>query len=596
MKKVLYTMLAALLFLQSCSGFLDEKPTTSLSEVDVYNSEQALETNINGCWLTMNNVSLWKGTMYEYFQSGSGLIVWGGERATDEWLDGMYFTKYSTSLTGNKNLWIAVWLGINRCNRLLDNLPGSPVDEGFKKEIAGEARLLRAHFYFTAARIWGDVPILESSPDEQSELYNRRQDFWKVYKLVLDDLDFAWQNMRDPARAEEVAPGKNRPNKWAALALKASVYLTIGSLLSAPDDNFWDSSRRTPDFSACGISNAADAFTLAYNTAEQVIAEGPYRLAPDYRLLFRWTEPGDWFLDESILKITSSNKSGQNYCAVHMLPAYPEGTANKVTGNTNAGRVRPSRFAVENFIKYSGGRKGTSGTYNTKIYCKTADPRYAATFFDSYVNQSTNKKVTAYPNDDKITSASDAYIKKYLDPTYDVTSGRGDFYLLRFAEMYLISAEAAASLSAGPGDAWWDAAISRVNNLRARARASVDSGLAAAPADWTSATFANTTDLVNAIMWERLIEMTGEGHEWFDVHRRGATWLRDNIAAPANEFYLQNADMSTYVDYHYPGAGPRGYIFPTDITDLRKGLLAAYPESELRLNTSENRQNDFFWQ
>ena len=25
-------------------------------------------------------------------------------------------------------------------------------------------------------------------------------------------------------------------------------------------------------------------------------------------------------------------------------------------------------------------------------------------------------------------------------------------------------------------------------------------------------------------------------------------------------------------------------------------LLAAYPESELRLNTAENRQNDFFWQ
>ena len=97
-------------------------------------------------------------------------------------------------------------------------------------------------------------------------------------------------------------------------------------------------------------------------------------------------------------------------------------------------------------------------------------------------------------------------------------------------------------------------------------------------------------------MWERLIEMMGEGHEWFDVHRRGATWLRDNIAAPANEFYLQNADMTTYVESHYPGARPRRYIFPTEISDLRKGLLAAYPESELRLNTAENRQNDFFWQ
>ncbi len=40
----------------------------------------------------------------------------------------------------------------------------------------------------------------------------------------------------------------------------------------------------------------------------------------------------------------------------------------------------------------------------------------------------------------------------------------------------------------------------------------------------------------------------------------------------------------------------KGYIYHTDITDLSKGLLCAYPESELRLNTAESRQNDFFWQ
>ena len=161
MKKYLPLILLALV---SCKGFLEEVPTTSLSEKDVYDSPQALEANINGCYLTLNNSSLWKGTMYEYFQTGSGLISWGGNRTTDEWLDGMYFTKYSTDIIGNKNVWTAVWLGINRCNRLIDNLPDSPVYEGFKTEIEAEARLIRAHFYFTAVRIWGDVPILTSSP------------------------------------------------------------------------------------------------------------------------------------------------------------------------------------------------------------------------------------------------------------------------------------------------------------------------------------------------------------------------------------------------------------------------------------------------
>ena len=593
MKKYLPLILLALV---SCKGFLEEVPTTSLSEKDVYDSPQALEANINGCYLTLNNSSLWKGTMYEYFQTGSGLIIWGGNRTTDEWLDGMYFTKYSTDIIGNKNVWTAVWLGINRCNRLIDNLPDSSVDEGFKKEIEAEARLIRAHFYFTAVRIWGDVPLLTSSPDEASKLYNPRKPFPDVYAQVLEDLTFAEEHMRGPERAEEAAPGKNRPNKWAATALKASVYLTIGSLLSSPDDNFWDTARRTPDFSASGISTAADAFTLAYDTAVDVIENGPYSLAPDYRTLFRWTEAGDWFLPESILKITSSNKAGQNYCSIYMLPAFPEGSSNYATTNSNAGRVRPSRFAIENILKYSGGKQGT-GAHNSSLYASTSDPRFAATFFVKYLNLNTNKQVTAYPSDDKVTASSDSFIKKYLDPTYDVTSGKADFYLMRLAEVYLIAAEAAASLSAGPGDNWWNLAIANVNVLRNRARHSVAAGVASVPADWKSTDFASADELVNAIMWERVIELMGEGHEWFDTHRRGATWLRDHIAAPANEFYMGHLpDFNAYLNYHFPGAIGKGCVFPTDITDLRKGLLSAYPESELRLNTAESRQNDFFWQ
>ena len=439
-----------LLVLSSCKGFLEETPTTSLSEDSVYDSPQALEANINGCYLSLNNISLWKGTMYEYF------------------LDGMYFTKYSTDLIGNKNLWNALWLGINRCNRLIDQLPESPVEDDFKREIEAEARFLRAFLYFTAVRIYGDIPILTSSPKTAEELHNVRKPFQDAYALVLQDLAFAEANMRSPERSEEVAPGKNRLNKWAATAVKSSVYLTIGSLLSAPEDNFWDTSKRVPDFSACNISSAADAFALAYDAATSVIIDGPYSLAEDYRTLFRWTEPGDWFLPESILKITSSNKAGQNYCSIHMLPPYPEGTANFATANSNAGR-------------------------------------------------------DAYPNDDRITASSDAFIRKYLDPTYDVTSGKADFYLMRLAEVYLIAAESAASLSAGPGDSWWEAAISNVNVLRDRARRSVLAGEASAPVDWKSSDFADSKALVNAIMWERVIELTGEGHEWFDTHRRGAT-------------------------------------------------------------------------
>ena len=101
------------------------------------------------------------------------------------------------------------------------------------------------------------------------------------------------------------------------------------------------------------------------------------------------------------MKITASNKAGQSYCAVHMLPPFPEGTANVATTNSNAGRVRPCRFALENIIKHSGGQKGTE-SHNSNLYTTTADPRFAATFFVKYLNQNTNKTVTTYPNNSNV--------------------------------------------------------------------------------------------------------------------------------------------------------------------------------------------------
>lgn len=613
MKRFISTIFSVLLVC-SCSGFLDEEMTTSLSEDEIYDTEHALECNINGCYLSLHGTALWKGgTFHEYIGSASAMFLWGGDRTSDEWLDAMYLTKYSTSNAGNKNVWTQIWAGINRCNRLMDNLPSSPVDEGYKTEIEAEAKFLRAIFYFTAVRLWGDVPIIRHSPETPSELYNPREAWYKVYRFILEDLAFAEENMRDPARVQAVTPMDNRPSKWAATSFKASVYLTIGSLLRSPEDNFWDSTKdaqliaagldpRSPDFSAVGIETADDAFRLSLDAATKVMQEGPYSLVPDYRILFRWTEPGDWFLPEDILVLTSTNTAGMNHNSVYMLPPFPPGTANVSTPNTNAGRVRPSRFMIDNFIRAGGGRKGNQGTYNKYVYCSTTDPRYDATFIVSYVRQDTGKSASYYPTDAKIPTTSSPFIRKYLDPTYDVSNGNSDFYLMRYAEIYLIAAEASAELSSGKGDEDWNRALKLLNDLRFRARKSVDVGEAICPPDFVDDDFKTKEELVNSIMWERICEMVGEGHEFFDTHRRGAKWLLDNIAAPANEFYFINrgtADPEVncqYVEYFYKGALDRGYVFPRTVDELRKSLLLSYPESELRLNSRATAQNDFYWQ
>ena len=595
----------------SCSKFLEEKSTTYYDEETVFSTPEALESQLFGVYQGMNQSRLWLGSQYEFLQAGSGLIIWKGQRMTDDWLDQLKFGKYSSTNECNANLFAQLYTGINRCNRLIENLPDSPVEQAYKTEVEAEARLVRAVFYFFAVRLWGDVPLILESPQDFSRMHNPRTAWYKVYAQVLEDLSFAEENMRNKARQEAVNPGKGRPFNMAATAIKASVYLTIGSLLSSPDDNFWDSSRdaervsagkdpRTPDFSACGIKNAADAFQFAYDSAKAVMDSGAYSLVPNYFKLFTWKDDEDFFLPERILMVQSTNTAGSSTAAVRTLPEWPPYTSNVDTKNNNWGRVRPDRFLINEFLRRTGGKLGT-GEVDCNIYISTEDPRFDATFFYRFDKNNGSGMTVTYPRSAiQSTSAAAAfpYFRKYADPTYDVTYGRADCYVMRYAEIYLIRAEAAAQLSTGVGDPYWNEAFDLVEVLHARARQSYDIWKTSTPGSpayphWDREDFSSKEQLRDEIVWERIIEMAGECHEWFDTHRYGATWLRDNIAVPKNDFLSLECNQMT-AEYIYFTTRPH----PEAVSDIRKGLLCAFPEAEILQNNAidASDQNDFFWQ
>ncbi len=643
--KNIFRILSACLIgasLLSCSDFLEEKPTTQLSESTVYSNPSVLEAQVFGIYAALHTSNMPLARMYEFFQTGSGLISWKGSRTTDDWLSNIKFSRYSDQGNSNVNWFGEICTAINRCNRLIDNLPGSPVDAAFKAGIEGEAKFLRAYLFFMAVRIWGDFPLMISSPKSVKEVNNPRTAWYKVYAQIIKDLEFAEQNMCTHAELVGVYRDsrylKGRPCNTAATALKASVYITIASLLNSPDDNFWDSSKdaaleaagkdpRTPDFSSIGINSAADAYKLAYDTASDVITCGDYSLVGNYYKLFTWgwrpegqadTEGEDWLLPERIFCLQSTDMAGTNYYSIYGLPQGCPWTSNASTTNSNWGRVRPDRFFINEFIKRTGGTLGDK-TFNTEFYVNTEDPRFNASFFHNFnilaagqkpTDTPTGTKRTCYPNQnydpestDEKTLTSNAtympYTRKPADPTFDVTKGKADMYIIRFAEMYLIRAEAAANLSTGPGDDKWNEALADIETLHDRARKSFDPRTETGPTGatyptWKFTTFSNKAELVNAIIWERFIELNFEGHEWFDTHRFGATWLRDNIAIPKNDFSELSSQKAVY-NYIYHKLRPH----PENVQDIRKGLLSAYPERELRVNTSLdvlNDQNDFFWQ
>lgn len=623
--KYSFICLVASFAMTSCQGFLDENPATQVSSSVAYNTEETLEAQITGIYGTFHAWGLYLTNMQEFCQCASTLLVPKGERKDPQWRDQFKFTKYSTSEEGNYLVWKAIWPGVNRCNRLIDNLPDSPVDEAYKKEIEAEAKLLRAIFYFDIVRFWGDAPLFLSSPTEINDVNTPRQPFYKIYNQILVDLDFAEANMRTRQRQEQINFERDRMSRYAATAFKASVFLTIGSLLSAPaDDQFWNSANdanlisegkapRTPEFIYQGkkIGSAEDAFKLAMENADRVIESGDYALADDYRQLFRWTNHEDFHLSEAIFRIPLSQNSGNSANIVTWINApFPEGTANFEMANGNYARTRPSRWGVNNFIARTGGKLGT-GTNNKTIYATTSDPRYHASIRDSYMSQYTGTattyeyvkgQVVTYPiNDSYINNTNGIYylpyIWKYVSPDYNVSVGNCGYYFMRLAEMYLISAEAAVHLGQP------DKAIQRVNTLRRRAASSTDTGFDAAiyaSLEWKDIQFSSDEELLLAVWWERYIEMSFEGHEYFDTHRYGATWLAENIAIPHNEF-LADPCHAKYVAYLWPNLGSdKPYI--EDPKELRKSLLFAYPQKEFETNPrtpgypTATGQNDFYWQ
>ena len=43
-------------------------------------------------------------------------------------------------------------------------------------------------------------------------------------------------------------------------------------------------------------------------------------------------------------------------------------------------------------------------------------------------------------------------------------------------------------------------------------------------------------ELISEIFWERWYELSCEGHEFFDMRRRGAQFIVDNLIKPVNAF------------------------------------------------------------
>ena len=164
-----------------------------------------------------------------------------------------YFANLN-SLDGDANgMWRDNYEGILRANTVISLVPDVDMDPDARDAIVGEAKFLRAYYYFELVRIYGGVPILDKLNSGPEELEGTtRNSVEEVYAFIKKDLEEAIPELPDSYSSDQ----KGRATWGAATALLAKVHLTL---------------QEWPEATA---------------RLEEVIASGLYGLVADYNSLF----------------------------------------------------------------------------------------------------------------------------------------------------------------------------------------------------------------------------------------------------------------------------------------------------------------------
>ena len=172
----------------------------------------------------------------------------------------------TTDMLLNYDPWKKYYTAIRAACRFLehaDEIPDSPepfIDEGVRTRMKGEARFLRALFYYELLKFYGGVPIVTRvlGPDDAAELHGARAGFDEVVEFICSEAMLA---AGDLPHVDEYADSEwGRATKGACYALISRVRLLAASPL------FND--RQNPSGSACRGEYSAEKWKTAAEAAK----------------------------------------------------------------------------------------------------------------------------------------------------------------------------------------------------------------------------------------------------------------------------------------------------------------------------------------
>ncbi|MBC9929098.1 RagB/SusD family nutrient uptake outer membrane protein [Chitinophaga qingshengii] len=242
-----------IIFSCACNKFADVgDPATKITTEQLFKDDASATSSILGIYSALS--------AYGLNIIGGGATVCGSLTAdeltcTNPTSDYAEFQNNAISTTNFVNqykLWSVAYTIIYQTNICVEGLSNSTnLTPALKKQLLGEAKLVRSLTYFYLVQLFGGVPLITQSDYHQAAIKGRSQPS-EVYDFIISDLTDA----KGLLSAAYPSAGRLRPNSYTASALLAKVYLYT---------NNWQ---------------------LAEKEANNVISANIYKLEPDLNQVF----------------------------------------------------------------------------------------------------------------------------------------------------------------------------------------------------------------------------------------------------------------------------------------------------------------------
>ncbi|MDN5202161.1 RagB/SusD family nutrient uptake outer membrane protein [Fulvivirgaceae bacterium BMA10] len=558
-KIISLTLLIMFLSTVACKdSFLDVAPTGSLGETEL-SSKAGLEGSLIATYsMLLGRSGFYSDASNWFWGSVLGGDANKGTNAGDQSQVNEIQT-YSTQ-TNNasvKQKYDALYEGVARANGTLAlvAVAGEDVSEADKTRIAAEARFLRGHYYFGLKKNFNDTPYVDENWDGLEAVSNN-SDLWPMIEA---DFQFAFDNL------PETQSDAGRANKWAAGAYLGKTLLFQGD------------------------------FAGAKAIFDQVIASGQtangqaYDLVPNYANVFRSTNDNN---EESVFAVQAAAGTGSiNNANPAMVLNFPHGSTGPARPGGCCGFFQPSLELANSFRTDANGLPLLDNSYNDAANALVTDLGLTsgdaftpdAGNLDPRLDHSIGRRGIPYldwgphPGFDWIRDqpyGGPYSPKKFIyyqagDGTEnDVSSWTPgytavNYNIIRFADVLLMAAEAEVELNN------LGTALDYINRVRTRAMNSPvknpDDTDAANYVMGLYTSFASQSEARDAVRFERKLELSGEGHRFYDLVRWG-------VAEPVLNAYL--AHENGFLKSPFAGAqftaGKNEYLpIPQDEIDLQ---------------------------